>query len=145
MTIFKKDGLFATPKDFKTVASNCAGYSTPAERAAAMVAFGTTFNLCAELTAHIPDIPKPPLSSIDDGKGKVIAWVPFTHKDDYKFLSYVLVEYKGKFVSWIANSQDKGFHEGHYTEIGQGVKLTEDRQDMLRSEALKEFGIRVSR
>jgi hypothetical protein len=35
------------------------------------------------------------------------------HKDDY-FLHIVLVKWRGEYVTWLANTQGRGFGNGHY-------------------------------
>ena len=119
------------------------GYSGNGElRAAAAMGGAFTWNLCVYLSRHDIAMPAPP-SNV--GEGKIIAAVPFQHPDDFKFLQYVLVEYPGKFVSWIHNSTDGGFHEGHYTEIGYGDEVNDESQAVLRAAAIRAFTGRVGR
>ena len=110
------------------------------ERQAAVMTMGFAWNTAAYLTRHDMELPAPPQTG-----GTIIAVVPFRQVDDYKFLKLVLVEYPGKIVSWMHNSDDGGFHGGEYTTLGVGKTLTEEVQGILRSEALLQFSSRVAR
>jgi len=112
----------------------------PQQLAAVAMGSAFTFNTCAHLSRHDIAMPAPPQTD-----GKIIASVPCSHPDDFPYRKYVLVEYQGKFVSWLHNLQDGGFHEGHYTDRGQTIESTEETQDNLRSEALRLFAKRVAR
>jgi len=112
----------------------------PQQLAAVAMGSAFTFNTCAHLSRHDIAMPAPPSTQ---GEGKIIASVPCSHPDDFPYRKYVLVEYQGKFVSWLHNLQDGGFHAGDYTTMGVGVEWSEDKQAALRAEALKKFAKRV--
>ena len=140
MGSLKENGLFVTLKTGKDLMDRLErdNNGLPEQMAAVSLASAYTWNPCAYLTRHDMELPEPPQSD-----GKIIAVVPCSHPDDYKFLQYVLVEYPNKFVSWLHNSQDGGFHHGHYFELEYDQEGTEQEMEELRTKALKAFAKRV--
>lgn len=45
---------------------------------------------------------------------KILKHKRFSNHDDDYYLHIVLAEWRGEYVTWMANTKDKGFHEGHY-------------------------------